>query len=147
MDSYNNHNTEIHKINTKLADLEDRSRRNNIKFKGFPENVTDSLLNDFLHQFMSELLPEAGNTDLTIDRAHCIPKPPFLADTISRDVLAIIHFFHIKEKVMKASRANPTLSRKFSGIILYTVLSAATIRTRKQFITLTKTLRNHNIPY
>lgn len=85
--------------------------------------------------------------DLIIDRAHRMPKPPFLADTIPRDVLARIHFFHIKEKVMKASRASPTLSEKFAGITLYTDLSAATISTRKQFITLTKAICNHNIPY
>lgn len=39
LDAHDHHTDEIQSINLKLADLEDRSIRNNIKFRGIPESV------------------------------------------------------------------------------------------------------------
>lgn len=39
LDAHEHHASEIHHMKLKLADLEDRSRRNNIKFRGIPESV------------------------------------------------------------------------------------------------------------
>lgn len=39
LDAHDHHASEIHHIKLKLADLENRSRRNNIKFRGVPELV------------------------------------------------------------------------------------------------------------
>lgn len=65
------------------------------------------LLSDFLSQLMSELLPVASQIYLIIDRAHSISKPSFLLDNIPHDVLALIHFYRTKEKVMAATINNP----------------------------------------
>lgn len=39
MDSHNDRDEELLVIKSKLADVEDRSRRNNVKIRGIPESV------------------------------------------------------------------------------------------------------------
>lgn len=94
-------------MTAKLADLEDRSRRNNNKFCGIPEPVSAMDLKGFLCQLLCTLVPEANDAELVIDRAHRLPKPSFLSDTVPRDVLARIHYFHVKDNAMRAIRKNP----------------------------------------
>lgn len=92
-------------------------------------------------------MPDASDMEVIIDRAHRLSKPSFLTDTVPRDVLARIHYYHIKEDAMRAMRKNSHLSGKFAGIALYTDLSKATIQHRKKLLTITKALGNSNITY
>lgn len=55
----------------KLANLEDRSRKNKVKI---PQSVKPVALKDFFTKLMSDHLPEAPPSDLLLD--HRLPKPP-----------------------------------------------------------------------
>lgn len=66
---------EIAWLSDKVADLEDMSRRNNIKLRGVPESVRDSHLQQFAHNLFSSMVPSLMNLDLVIDRIHRLPKP------------------------------------------------------------------------
>lgn len=99
VDSHNDREDEIYKIKAKLADLEDRSRRNNIKIRGIPESVKPQELNAFLTNILKEVVPEAQVTDLIIDLIYRLPK--HIPDNLHRDTISRIHFFHIKEKLLK----------------------------------------------
>lgn len=46
------HEADLQAINLKLADLEDRSRRNNIKFRNIPESIPQPDLVRFLQSLM-----------------------------------------------------------------------------------------------
>lgn len=70
MDAYNNHEDEIKRMSANLADLEDHLCRNNIKFRGIPNAITQPLLHHFLHQLLSELLPSASDMELLIDSSQ-----------------------------------------------------------------------------
>ncbi|KAJ1149493.1 hypothetical protein NDU88_002300 [Pleurodeles waltl] len=48
-------------LSLKLIDLEDRSRRDNVHFLGFPENIEGT----YIHSFLKETLPKL--TGLTFD--------------------------------------------------------------------------------
>lgn len=50
------------------------------------------------------MLPEAPGTEIIVDRAHRLPKPKFLPDQVPRDVIDRVHFFHIKDDLMRFSR-------------------------------------------
>lgn len=141
------HEDEMQAIHLKLADLEDRSRRNNIKFRNVPESVQPPELVRFLQSLMRALVPDLTDRDLEIDRAHRLPKPPHLPAEKPRDVLARIHFFNAKEKVMFAAKRSPNLPDPFTAIALYTDLSKVTMENRRQLATITKALQNHRIPY
>ncbi|KAJ1101865.1 hypothetical protein NDU88_006929 [Pleurodeles waltl] len=57
-------------LRSKLTDLEDRSRRDNVRFIGFPENVEG----EDLHRFLRDTLPRLTGTTfeppLELQRAH-----------------------------------------------------------------------------
>lgn len=138
---------EMRTMKIKMADLEDRSRRNNITFRGIAESVPAAELRSYLQKMIAELLPDVQGQDLTIDRVHRLPKPSFLPERIPRDVIAKIHFFHVKDRLMQFARQRASLPEPYAGISLYTDLSQATVAARKNLNTITKILRNNNIKY
>lgn len=48
VDARNRLDEELHTLAAKLADLEDRNRRNNIKFRGVPKSIPTSELTSFI---------------------------------------------------------------------------------------------------
>lgn len=53
MDAYEDHEAEIQQMKFRIADLEDLSQRNNIKFRGILETVYTAELVPYLHQLLS----------------------------------------------------------------------------------------------
>lgn len=80
-----------------------------------------------------------------MNRAQRMPKPAHLPDTVHRDVLTRIHFYHIKEWLLLAAKTAHNLPHPYAGVLLYQDLSVATSQHRKEFATITATLRDHNI--
>lgn len=58
----------------KLVDLEDRSRRNNLKIRGIPESVQPHDLCRYTIELFKVLIPELTDPDMIIDRIHHIPN-------------------------------------------------------------------------
>lgn len=54
----------------KLTDLEARSRRNNVRIFGLPEDTEGSSMTDYLDQLLKKELELPEGTDLQIQRAH-----------------------------------------------------------------------------
>lgn len=96
-------------IKAKLADMEDRSWRNNLKIKRIPETVHQNDLHSYAANMLKQILPGLMDLDVTIDRIHRIPKSPHLSEHIPRDVLLRLHFFHVKENLMVAMRKKEQL--------------------------------------
>lgn len=131
----------------KLADLEDRSRRNNVKLRGVPENIPPADLPKFAKDLIHTILPDTSPRDIIIDRIHRIAKPSHLAASIPRDILMRIHFYHIKEKLMIEARSKSPLPRPFEGIQIFPDLSKYTLQLRRNLNSITKGLNNHKILY
>ncbi|KAG8579381.1 hypothetical protein GDO81_010854 [Engystomops pustulosus] len=138
---------QLQSMQAKLADMEDRSRRNNLRFRGVRESVKPDDLTEYLTDYFSLLLPQASQTDLIIDRAHRLPKPKHLAGDVPRDVIVRIHFYHIKEKIAMAARSQPSLPPRFKDISVSADLSAATLSRCRAFQQSTAILRAHGIQY
>ena len=147
IDAHSEHDTEIAWLRAKVADLEDRSRRNNVKLRGVPETVLPAQLQKFARDLLQQILPDASESELQIDRIHRLPKPGFLPDNVPRDVLLRIHFYQIKEQLMTSFRKAQQLPEQFAGLQLFTDLSQFTMQKRRSLVTITKALRNHNVPY
>ncbi|XP_069610864.1 zinc finger protein 850-like [Ranitomeya imitator] len=111
------------KTHSKALDLEDRSRRNNVKLRGIEESVLAGDLKLFLQDFIAAALPQFTPKDIIIDRVHRIPKPSGLGPSVPRDVLARIHFYEMKEDFLQALRKNPTLPERFAHISVFPDLS------------------------
>ncbi|CAH2224099.1 Hypothetical predicted protein [Pelobates cultripes] len=123
----------MHSLKTKIADLEDRSRRNNIRIRGILETVLPTGLNDYLQDMFQALTPAIHPDQLVVDRVHRLRRPQHLPATAERDVIARIHFFHAKELIMKASRTAEMPDP-------YGNLSAETLQYRKNLAQITTTL-------
>lgn len=98
VDGHHEHTEDIQWLKDKLADLEERSRRNNVKFRGISESYTAAELLPYVLNIFCILLLEKTEANLTIDRIHCLFKPKHLAEDIHRDVLLRIQFFHVKRR-------------------------------------------------
>lgn len=63
----------------RVDDAENRARRNNLRFVGFPEKVKGGNPGQFLLTFLKDVLPQAPfSTGFIIERAHRMPSfaPP-----------------------------------------------------------------------
>ena len=67
---------QIEDLGNKLDDLENRSRRNNLRFEGIPEspNETWGESESKIKHLISSQMPEVGN-DFVIERAHRVGRP------------------------------------------------------------------------
>ncbi|CAH2284472.1 Hypothetical predicted protein [Pelobates cultripes] len=74
----------------KIADLEDRSRRNNARFRGVPESITAEKIVEYITTCCATL--EKGVWE--IERAHGLPRHTWLMADIPRDVCMFLslHF-------------------------------------------------------
>lgn len=131
----------------KVADLEDHSRRNHINFTGIPENIKPPNLIPYLQQLFLKFLPQLSKADIIIDCAHRIAKPNHLPVSIPRDVLAQIHFFHIKERIVAAARSASKLPDPYSSVSLFTDIATATAQKHREFSQVTAVLRDNNVTY
>lgn len=132
---------EVKQLKLKVADLEDRSKRNNVKLRGIPENVKNNYLKKFLQKVIIDLIPTLQNQELVIDRAHRLLKPPHILEKLPRDVIDKIHFF-LNERFADAIRKAPhTTPRSLCRDNLATILA------RKNLNLITKILHNHKIIY
>lgn len=145
IDSHSALEEEVARLSAKVLDLEDRSRRNNIRIRGIPESISPDSLRPFLTDLMASVLPSCNPLDFTIDRIHRIPKPKNISPQSPRDTIARIHFFHIKDDFLRALRKNPVLPDRFHHLSLYPDLSVLTVLRRKEFSVYTKILRISSI--
>ncbi|XP_018422357.1 PREDICTED: vomeronasal type-2 receptor 26-like [Nanorana parkeri] len=111
IDSHTHLSDEVHWLKSKMADLDDRSHRNNVKIRGIPESVLQQDLRALVSTMFKEILLDLSDADLTIDR---IPKPLFLQEKVPRDVLMRIHFFHVKEEILARVRSATQILEKYS---------------------------------
>lgn len=113
-------------IKNNLADLEDRSRRNNQKIHGIPETGSSSQLPHYVCDLFQVAVPSLTSADLTIDRIHRFPKPPFLPAHVLRDVLLCVHY-QAKEKLLDVIHKKERLSVQAAGIQVLPDLSVHTL--------------------
>lgn len=116
----------IHMLHLKIADLEDRSQ----KVRGVPVSLPPSEIMPYLHHLFCKLISLLSTNDMLIDRAHRIDKQQNLPASLSRNILACVHFFHTKEN-MRAARSLRSPPKLFAKISLFNDISAATSQAHK----------------
>ncbi|XP_073453695.1 uncharacterized protein [Aquarana catesbeiana] len=100
VDANESNEDDIDSIKAKMADMEDRARKNNVKICGIPESVLQQDLRNYVSQLFTTVLPEMSAIDFTVDRIHRLPKPTHLPVSVPRDVILRLHFYHTKEKLI-----------------------------------------------
>ncbi|CAH2324920.1 Hypothetical predicted protein [Pelobates cultripes] len=77
---------------------------------------------------------------------HRLRRPQHLLPSTERDVIARIHFFHVKEQIVGVSRT-AGMPDPYGHIKIFADLSAETLQYRKNLAQITATLREKNIAY
>lgn len=85
----------------KVVDLESRSRRNNIRIYGVPEEKEGRSVTEFVNELFKSHLTLPEGLELRIQRAHraLIPKPA--AASSPRSIIVNFLEFHVKELVLR----------------------------------------------
>lgn len=90
-------------LQEKVTDLEGRSRRNNIRIYGNPEDAEGTSAVTFIKNFIETELGSDLGRGLEIERAHCalVPKPPPGAPP--RSMVVRFLQFSVKERTLQAA--------------------------------------------
>ncbi len=61
---------QLERLTEKMTDMEDKSRRNNVRLVGLPEGMEGSDVAGFLRLNLSKWIPSLKGHNIEIDRAH-----------------------------------------------------------------------------
>lgn len=146
--SYMSLKADYKKLQEKCTDLEDRSRRQNIRIVGVAEGAESNNITGFAAKFLAEVLG-ADNFDspIVIDRAHrsLISKPR--SGERPRPIIVRLHYFTEKEKILRLSRNKGNLHFDGSPVYIFPDISPEVGRMRATFSQLKQKLRSANIQY
>ncbi|XP_059803489.1 interferon-induced protein with tetratricopeptide repeats 5-like [Hypanus sabinus] len=94
----------------KITDLENRSRRQNLRIIGFPERVESGDLTEFFSKLLWEIFGDEGlQTKPVIDRAHRVARFSSTTDK-PRAVIVRLHYPREKELLIRLARKKGMIS-------------------------------------
>ncbi|KAJ7992795.1 hypothetical protein DPEC_G00282400 [Dallia pectoralis] len=148
--------TQLDQLTTKLTDLEDRGRRNNVRLVGLPEAVEGSDAIGYLKVNLPKWIPSLVGRDIDIERAHRVydggeansNKPRTLIFRLLRwqDRLAILNgarqVYPVKMASNGATRSTTGSAPTVSTILFFPDYSPATTAKRKSFSAAMKKARD-----
>lgn len=129
---------EMVKLENKCEDLESRSRRNNIRILGVPENHIPSC------DYVTNLLTEAFKmtTPPLVDRAHrsLAPKPG--PGERPRAIVARLHYYSDCVSILRSAREQQRIAVRDMNISIFPDYTAKTARARAAFNDVRRQLRD-----
>lgn len=136
------------KLQSRLDDMENRSRRQNIRVIGLPEKIEGSHPSVFMENL---LLTVFGADNFTkppeVDRAHRSLRPLDLTKP-PRAMIVRLHHYRTKELVLRlAWQHSGQLSYNGHKLSFYPDLSADLVQRRAAFIPVKKLLRQAGVTY
>ncbi|KAJ1128153.1 hypothetical protein NDU88_006532 [Pleurodeles waltl] len=123
-------------LRSKLTDLQDRSRRDNVRFLGFPETIEGKDMHSFLRETLPKLMDIAFNPPLEFQRAYRLgPKIP---DTTTRPQPIIACFLRHTQarQIIQRARAHGPCRWNGQEIRISADFSKETSDRRRAFLAL-----------
>uniref|UniRef100_A0AAX7UGL5 L1 transposable element RRM domain-containing protein n=1 Tax=Astatotilapia calliptera TaxID=8154 RepID=A0AAX7UGL5_ASTCA len=122
---------EVRQLQAKCEDLEGRSRRNNIRLVGIPEGLESSNPREFISHLLQDLLKL--NEAPLLDRVHRSLGSKPREGTPPRPLLIRVHYFHVKEQLLRLAGANSPLLYQGRRISIFPDFTPAVAKKRSQF--------------
>lgn len=140
--------SEMAALRAKIDDLENRSRRNNLRFVGFPERAEGSHPEKFLYSWLRDIFgKDAPSFSHVIERAHRTPPRPPPVGAPPRSIIARILNFQDKVAILRLAREKGPLSFNGNNISVYPDFSAEVQRQRISFSAVKSRLRTEGLSY
>ena len=136
--------TDIQLLWEKIEDMENRSRRNNVRFIGFPEGKEGGDAVKFLEELLPDMLELEGKHE--IERAHRAGQQPRPGDR-PRPMLAKFLRSSDRDLVLRAARIKGKLSWGNNNIMLFPDYSKATQMKRDKFKDCKKKLHERELSF
>lgn len=134
-------------LRAKLDDLEGRSRRQNIKIVGLPENVEAGHPTEFVEKLIQNLLGTKNFPGgIKVDRPHRI-GPLSLKGGRPRIMIARIHHYPVKEMILKLSRLHSPLKYEEAHVSIFPDFTAEVLSQRRAFDGVKKKLKEAGIRF
>lgn len=132
----------------KVDDLENRSRRCNLRFVGVHETAEGGDIVGFMCQLITQLLGRSNfPTTPIIERAHRTPSVQQSDGASPRSIMITLLNFQDKVKILRLAREKKTLEYSESRIFIYPDFSADLTRRRRNFDPVKRKLRDLNMKY
>uniref|UniRef100_A0A672I005 L1 transposable element RRM domain-containing protein n=1 Tax=Salarias fasciatus TaxID=181472 RepID=A0A672I005_SALFA len=132
----------------KCMDLENRSRRQNIRIVGVDEDSEKSNPTRFVVDLVMQILGrENFRSPLIIDRAHRTLGPKPGPGERPRALLVRLHYYTGKEKILQLSREKGQLLYNGSPVHIFPDTSPEVTRLRASFKHVKAKLRTSDVPY
>lgn len=135
-------------LRAKVDDLENRSRRNNLRFVGFPERAEGTHPEKFLYSWLRDIFgTDAPSFSYVIERAHRTPPRPPPEGAPPRSIIARILNFQDKVAILRIAREKGPLKYNGNNISIYPDFSAEVQRQRISFSAVKNQLREEGLKY
>ncbi|KAJ1206644.1 hypothetical protein NDU88_002046 [Pleurodeles waltl] len=134
-------------LTSKLTEMEDRSRRDNIRLLGFPENEESTDMQAFLSSTLSKLTSLDFDQPLEFQRAHSVG--PKLSDKSSRPrpIIACLLRHNQTRQILQVARSHGPFRVDQHDIRITADYSKETNERRKAFLALRPRLRQLEMKY
>lgn len=134
----------IDELHSKLAEMEDRSRRNNLRLVGLSEGAEGDHCISFLKESLPKWIPALMGQDIKIERAHRV-----YADRSNnnrpRTVIFKLLDFNDRQAILNGARAVPSVMHGSDTIRFFPDYSAETTKKRKAFTDVRKRIESFGI--
>lgn len=135
------------KLQDKCLDLENRSRRQNLRLVGIEEGAEGGNIIRFLTEFFPDVLgAENFHSPVIIDRAHRTLAPRPAAGERPRAILVRLHYMD-KLKILDLGKAKGRLMYKGAQVHIFPDMSPEVTRLRAAFNPVKRKLCEANIAY
>lgn len=134
----------ITELSSKIADMEDRSRRSNLRLVGLKEGAEGGDAISFLETNIPKWLPSLVESPISIERAHRIYSRTGNSNTPRTLIFKLLNY-RDRQLILKAARATESLQHGESRISFYPDYSLETTKKRKAFSDVKKKLNSHGI--
>ncbi|KAL6489235.1 hypothetical protein MHYP_G00029760 [Metynnis hypsauchen] len=115
---------------------------------GIPEGAEGTSPTDFVAELLPKLLGEENfNLPLVVDRAHRSLYPRPAEGARPRPIIARIHLFQVKEKIMQLRRLHGPLQFQSNKVLIFPDYTSSVMERRKQFVEVLRELRNLKITH
>lgn len=137
----------LRELNRQVEELENRSRRHNVRVRGLPESVETDQLTPMITGIFNNLLGRPPLTTIKMERIHRALRPRGKPSDPPRDIICHIDDFQLKENILRNARLRAKYMHEGNIISFYQDLSHITLQNRRDLKPLLDKLRDKGIIY
>ncbi|KAJ1161340.1 hypothetical protein NDU88_001827 [Pleurodeles waltl] len=140
--------TRTSKLQRRAEDAENRSRRNNLRFVGFPEGAEEDKASEFLERWIKTWIPDQTLSPwFAVERAHraLAPCPP--PGGPRRPMIACFFNFKDRDNILKEARRSEDLQWENHKILIFTDYTREVQTRRRSYQQVKQKLRAMQLSY